>query len=467
MGKYKIFVDGSSGTTGLRIADRLAERDEFEILKISEADRKDVRARAAVINESDLSVRCLPDDAAREVVPLLRDDVRILDTSTAHRTAPGWVYGLPELHGTREVLKTAEFPPMVPQYINNHIHTTYSFSPYSPTAAVFAARMEGLCTAGIIDHDSISGAREFLEAAKLVEMPVTVGMECRASMDGTRLEGRRTNNPDQVGVSYMTIQSVPHDKIETLNAWFAPYRAARGRRNRAMVEKINALLDGIALDYDRDVLPLSEAKEDGGVTERHLMYALAKKMVVKAGKGQPMVDYLASIGLNLSEKQKNQMLDTAYPFYDYDLLGILKSAFVPKIYIDATEECPNVRDVAKLCNDIDALLCYAYLGDVTASVTGDKKAQKFEDDYLDDVIACIKDCGIRAVTYMPTRNTPEQLTRLRRLCDENGLFQVSGEDINSPRQSFVIKAMENPLFSNLIDATWKLIEHEKTGSAIC
>ena len=107
MGKYKIFVDGSSGTTGLRIADRLAERDEFEILKISEADRKDVRARAAVINESDLSFLCLPDDAAREVVPLLREDVRILDTSTAHRTAPGWVYGLPELHGTRAALQTA------------------------------------------------------------------------------------------------------------------------------------------------------------------------------------------------------------------------------------------------------------------------------------------------------------------------------------------------------------------------
>ena len=109
MGKYKIFVDGSSGTTGLRIADRLAERDEFEILKISEADRKDVRARAAVINESDLSFLCLPDDAAREVVPLLRDDVRILDTSTAHRTAPGWVYGLPELHG-RDPRRRAGLP---------------------------------------------------------------------------------------------------------------------------------------------------------------------------------------------------------------------------------------------------------------------------------------------------------------------------------------------------------------------
>ena len=371
------------------------------------------------------------------------------------------------LENLREVLKTAEFPPMVPQYINNHIHTTYSFSPYSPTAAVYAARMEGLCTAGIIDHDSIAGAREFLAAAELVGMPVTVGMECRVTMAGTALAGRRTNNPDQVGVSYMTIQSVPHDRIDEVQTFFAPYRQARHVRNRAMVEKINALLPDIRLDYDRDVLPLSEAAEGGGVTERHLMYALAIAMVKKAGKGQPMADYLASIGLELSEKQKGQMLDAAYPFYEYDLLGILKSAFVPKIYIDATDECPNVRDVAKLCKDIDALLCYAYLGDVTASVTGDKKAQKFEDDYLDDVIACIKSCGIHAVTYMPTRNTAEQLTRLRRLCGENGLFQVSGEDINSPRQSFVIKAMENPLFSNLIDATWKLIEHEKTGSAIC
>ena len=365
------------------------------------------------------------------------------------------------LANLREVLKTTSFPPAVPQYINNHIHTTYSFSPYSPTAAVYAARMEGLCTAGIIDHDSISGAREFLEAAELIQMPVTIGMECRASMDGTAMEGRRTNNPDQVGVSYMTIQSVPHDKIDEVNAFFAPYREARHRRNRAMVEKINALLDGIALNYDRDVLPLSEAKEDGGVTERHLMYALAKKMVEKAGKGQSMVKYLSSIGLSLSEKQKAQMLDTEYDFYEYDLLGILKSAFVPKIYIDATDECPNVRDVAKLCEKVDALLCYAYLGDVTASVTGDKKAQKFEDDYLDDVIAAIRECGIRAVTYMPTRNTPEQLARLRKLCDENGLLQVSGEDINSPRQSFVIRAMENPMFSNLIDSTWMLIRHEK------
>ena len=363
------------------------------------------------------------------------------------------------LANLKEVLKDTTFPPMVPQYINNHIHTTYSFSPYSPTAAVYAARMEGLCTAGIIDHDSISGAEEFLEAAAIVDMPVTIGMEARVSMDGTRLEGRRTNNPDQVGVSYMTIQSVPHDKIGVLTEFFKPYQAARHTRNRQMIERINALV-GVALDYDRDVLPLSMAHENGGVTERHLMYALAIELVKQVGKGQGMIDKLTALGMSLSEKQKALLLDTEYPFYEYDVLGMLKGTFVPKIFVDATAECPKLPDMVKLCKEVDAYLCYAYLGDVGDSVTGDKKAQKFEDDYLDDVFECLKEEGVTAVTYMPTRNTPAQLERLRGLCDQYGMFQISGEDINTPRQSFIIKAMENPMFQNLIDATWKLIEHE-------
>ncbi len=364
------------------------------------------------------------------------------------------------LENLKEVLKTTNFPPMVPQYINNHIHTTYSFSPYSPTAAVYAARMEGLCTAGIIDHDSISGAEEFLEAAKIVDMPVTIGMEARISMEGTRLEGRRTNNPDQVGVSYMTIQGVPHKHIATLTEFFKPYQAARHTRNRKMIAKINELV-GVSLDYDKDVLPLSMAQENGGVTERHLMYALALTLEKQVGRGKPMIDKLTALGMSLSEKQKTLLLDTEYPFYAYDVLGMLKGTFVPKIFIDATDECPKLGDMVKLCKDVDAYLCYAYLGDVGDSVTGDKKAQKFEDDYLEDVFECLKEEGVKAVTYMPTRNTPAQLERLRNLCDMYGMFQISGEDINTPRQSFIIKAMENPMFQNLIDATWKLIEHEK------
>ena len=80
-------------------------------------------------------------------------------------------------------------------YVNNHIHTTYSFSPYSPTKALYMAWQNGLGTAGIMDHDSVSGAYEFIEAGEIIGMPVTVGAECRLNMGNTALAGKRINNP--------------------------------------------------------------------------------------------------------------------------------------------------------------------------------------------------------------------------------------------------------------------------------
>ena len=104
---YKVFSDGSAGTTGLRIADRLAGRPELELLTIADADRKDLYKRAEAINAADLAFLCLPDAASREVAPLVDGRVKVLDTSTAFRTAPGWVYGFPELHGQRARLREA------------------------------------------------------------------------------------------------------------------------------------------------------------------------------------------------------------------------------------------------------------------------------------------------------------------------------------------------------------------------
>ena len=96
--KTKIFIDGSEGTTGLRINERFQGRDDLEILAIDPALRKDSAERKRLINASDVTILCLPDAAAKEAVSLVENDrVRIIDTSTAHRTAPGWAYGFPEL----------------------------------------------------------------------------------------------------------------------------------------------------------------------------------------------------------------------------------------------------------------------------------------------------------------------------------------------------------------------------------
>ncbi len=94
----KVFIDGSAGTTGLRIRDRLAQRDDIKLIELPEEKRKDTQARRKALNSSDISFLCLPDAAAIEAAELVENEnTVILDTSTAHRTAPGWAYGFPEL----------------------------------------------------------------------------------------------------------------------------------------------------------------------------------------------------------------------------------------------------------------------------------------------------------------------------------------------------------------------------------
>ena len=93
----KVYIDGQEGTTGLKILERFNGRDDIELLKIDEDKRKDEKERQRLINLSDITFLCLPDDAARQAVGLAGDKVRIIDASTAHRTLPDWAYGFPEL----------------------------------------------------------------------------------------------------------------------------------------------------------------------------------------------------------------------------------------------------------------------------------------------------------------------------------------------------------------------------------
>lgn len=106
----KVFIDGSEGTTGLRIYERFEKRDDIEIIKIDPELRKDPAERARLINSSDITFLCLPDAASKESVSLVSNpDVRIIDASTAHRTETGWAYGYPELSDEhREAIKTGK-----------------------------------------------------------------------------------------------------------------------------------------------------------------------------------------------------------------------------------------------------------------------------------------------------------------------------------------------------------------------
>lgn len=108
---YSVFIDGAAGTTGLEIADRLGSRQEFDLVRLAEDKRKDANARREAINDSDFVILCLPDEAAVEAVSLVENDhTRVIDASSAHRTATDWVYGFAEFKdGQRERIAKARF----------------------------------------------------------------------------------------------------------------------------------------------------------------------------------------------------------------------------------------------------------------------------------------------------------------------------------------------------------------------
>lgn len=342
---------------------------------------------------------------------------------------------------------------------NNHIHTIYSFSPYSPTKAAYMAYKSGLTSAGIMDHDSLSGAKEFKKACQILNLGSTCGVEVRTKFN----KGfGRMNHPDQTECIYMGAHGVALRYVDELNEYLAFYREKRNQRNIKMCKLITDKFSkfNIELDFEKDVKPLSQASEGGSITERHLLYALAVKLSDRFGRTNQLIEFLEKdLALAVSDKIKGYLTDSENPHFLYDLLGVLK-ADTKFFYIDADEEMPIAEEFIKKVTSLGAIPAYAYLGDVGNSVTGDKKAQKFEDDFIEDLIIELKKAGFKAVAYMPTRNTPEQLAKIQGLCKKYNLFEISGEDINSPRQQFFCKALALDEYSHLIDSTWALIGHE-------
>ena len=350
--------------------------------------------------------------------------------------------------------------------VNNHVHTIYSFSPYSPTEVAAAARYAGLRAVGSIDHDSIAAADELHSAARIIGIGATSGFELRVSWRNTPYNDARLNSPDACGVSYVVVHAVPARSRAAADSLLGPIREARRRRNARQVAGLNAVIGRIGirpLSNAEDVEPLSRVAEGGTVTERHILFALAERLTREIGRGRRLIRELQrAFGLELSETQTAQLSDPESPHYLYDLLGALKAELLPRFYLEpGPDECVLLESVIEHAHRLEAVMAYPYLGDVTDSPTGDKKAAEFEDAYLGELIPYLKSAGFHAVTYMPPRNTREQLLCVQRLCRGHELMEISGVDINSSRQSFTCAEVLEPEFRHLIDSAWALIAHEE------
>lgn len=146
----KVFIDGSAGTTGLRLWDRLSTREDLELIRLKESERKDPAARKQALNACDIACLCLPDDAAREAVGLIENEhVTVLDTSTAHRTAPGWVYGERRLPKTLHRPGALPFRAAMPVALLHWWRRWYRQESFPPAHVYSVIRSRGIPVVGI------------------------------------------------------------------------------------------------------------------------------------------------------------------------------------------------------------------------------------------------------------------------------------------------------------------------------
>lgn len=348
---------------------------------------------------------------------------------------------------------------------NNHVHSQYSFSPYSPSMIAWKAYQSGLSTCGIVDHESVEGCREFREACKLLGVVPTIGFEVRMNWDHTSLKDKMFNNPDQKSIGYFPVHGVPVSKLPEIEKFLYPIRQERKERNKKMVRNIDGILKnyGLSLDFEADVVPVSKWISRGSITERHLLYATAGKLLEKYSPGSEMIDFLEKrMEIRLSSTAKGYLMEVENPYYIFDVTNILKGFFSEHMYVNAnTKEAPDVEKTVPFLAGLGCIPTYTYLGDVkTESVTGDKKAQKFEDDILDEMMGLLKSYGMGALSYAPRRNDAQQVQMVRDLCKKYEMMEVAGEDINQPRQPFVVAGLAQEIKEYFDKTTWAIIGHE-------
>jgi uncharacterized protein (TIRG00374 family) len=344
----------------------------------------------------------------------------------------------------------------------------YSNMPFNPSYLAYKLHAAGCQIGGIMDYLTMAGAKEFYKACEILGMKPLLGVEATTYISRYKKRDLRINHLYQKDVINLCMTCIPYHSIDFVDEWLKRFRERRNEKNRKMVELINKKYRqyGIELDFDKDVLPVSLYGEGGTVTEWHLLYALAQKLIEKFGRGQILLRFLThELHIILTEKMKQNLLDvTDNKIYIYDLVNILR-AEIWHFYVDAADECCSILEFIKVAKDTGSLVCYRYIGDIIQNVMGEYRVEKFEDSFLDELISELKELGVNAVMYEPSRLTDEQLKRIGELCEEHEMIQLSGETIYSIRQGFRNDVLDDERFDFLVNNAWALVGNVRAMDA--
>lgn len=319
------------------------------------------------------------------------------------------------------------FPPPE-KTVNLHCHTFFSYNcyGYSPAKFAYLAKKSALALAGIVDFDVLDGLDEFLKASAMLQLKASVGIESRVFVP--EFADKVITSPGEPGITYhMGVGFTTTEIPDTAKKFLKSLKDIAQKRNKALMQRVNAYLDPVQLDYDTDVIPLTPAANP---TERHICMAFAKKARRLFPDDNQLADYWKK---KLTAEIPPEDLPHSVKLLNTIRAKTMKAGGVGYVKPDAGE-FPKMADMNRFVLQSDAIPTLTWL-DGTSD--GEQK--------IEELLTVAVKTGVAAVNIIPDRNfTPgikdqklKNLYHFVKLAEQMNLPIVAGTEMNSPGQKFV------------------------------
>jgi len=307
--------------------------------------------------------------------------------------------------------------------VNLNVHTSTSFSPYSAQLGAYMAYKSGITLAGICDYGAVSSIAEFENSCQTLGIAYVGGFELSV-------------NDEQLGNFIASFYGVNAQNIQVFESVLGSFRANCEQRARSLADNLNRKLKkfDLIIDFDKDVLPLTQKKRGGTITFKHVYMALSEKIIERCGKGKPTADFIRQqLCFDIAECDYNLLCDANDPHYVYDLISTLRSSSKA-----TSKECeyPSVQSVLQVAKEQGLICAYQYNGEDNwiASENDCESAVKQFQKRLD----CVKQLGFTAVSICVKNLGLVTACAFTKAIEENQMLVILNEKTEYPRNRFDI-----------------------------
>ena len=311
--------------------------------------------------------------------------------------------------------------------VNLNVHTTSSFSPYSPQLGAYMAYKSGITLAGVSDFGSVSSVREFEKSCLALGIAYVGGFEITVSHA-------------ELGDFLVSIYGVNSENQKAFLNALADFRDICLKKCMSLAENLNRKLKkfDLVIDFEKDVLPISYSKKGGTVTLKHVYQALAEKIIALNGKGKPTADFIRyKLCFDIAECDYNLLCDKNDPYYIYDLISTLRTS--SKIHV-GERDYPSVESVLQVVRE-QGLICAFEYDNGPNWIQGETQTEKSLQEF-DEILDKIKQIGFNAVCICAKSLGINTATAFAKRIKEREMLVILNEKTEYPRNRFDIVKLE-------------------------